>query len=280
MPDSFLTAWDFPPAVCTTLALTAIIYLRGWLRIRKTRPAQFPAWRLFCFLAGIASLVIAVASPLDTFSDQLLVMHMAQHYVLMSVAPPLVVLGAPVVPMLRGLPKWMVRKIVGPLLRISLLRGLFHALGKLRVAWLLMNISYLAWHVPAAYEFALAHENVHEVEHGVFFFTSLIFWWPILQPWPYHRTRSRWAILPYLVGSDVVNTALSAFLCFADRVVYPSYAAQPRLFGISVMADQAAAGAFMWVMGSVVFLIPAMGITMQLLAPRRRMQTRVRTVQP
>jgi putative membrane protein len=278
MPDSFLLAWDFPPVVCTTLALTAIIYTRGWFRIRKTRPVQFPTWRLLCFLAGIVSLVVAIASPLDTFSDQLLVMHMAQHYVLMSIAPPLVVLSAPVVPMLRGLPKWIVRKIAGPLLRLRPLRALFHGLGRLRVAWLLMNLSYLAWHVPAAYELALAHENIHEVEHGIFFFTSVIFWWPIIKPWPSRFTRSRWAILPYLVGSDVVNTALSAFLCFADRVVYPSYSEQPRLFGISAMSDQAAAGALMWVLGSIVFLIPAMGITMQLLTPRRR-QTQIRAVQ-
>ncbi|WP_446744771.1 cytochrome c oxidase assembly protein [Silvibacterium acidisoli] len=278
MSDSVLLAWDFPPVVCTTLALTAIVYTRGWIRIRRTRPAQFPPWRLFSFLAGIVSLVVAVASPLDTFSDQLLVMHMAQHYVLMSLAPPLVVLSAPVVPMLRGLPKWMVRNIVGPLLRLSALRALFHGLSRLRVAWLLMNISYLAWHVPAAYELALAHENIHEVEHGIFFFTSVIFWWPIIQPWPSHFTRNRWAILPYLVGSDVINTALSAFLCFADRVVYPSYAEQPRVFGISAMSDQAAAGALMWVLGSIAFLIPAMAITMQLLSPRR-VQRRVRAVQ-
>lgn len=278
MSDSFILAWDFPPVVCVTLALTAIVYTRGWIRIRRTRPAQFPAWRLFSFLAGIVSLVVAVASPLDTFSDRLLVMHMAQHYVLMSIAPPLVVLAAPVVPMLRGLPKWMVRNIAGPLLRLRPLRALFHGLSRLRVAWLLMNISYLAWHVPAAYELALAHENIHEVEHGIFFLTSVIFWWPIIQPWPSHSTRNRWAILPYLVGSDVINTALSAFLCFADRVVYPSYAEQPRLFGISAMSDQAAAGALMWVLGSIAILIPAMGITLRLLSPRR-VQRRFRTVQ-
>ena len=78
-----------PWAVTVALALTALIYTRGWLRIRRTRPAQFPAWRLYCFLSGIAALFVAVASPLDTFSGSLLFMHMAQHFVLMSIAPPL-----------------------------------------------------------------------------------------------------------------------------------------------------------------------------------------------
>jgi putative membrane protein len=270
---SFLSAWDFPPWVCATLAIVTIVYCRGWWLIRRTRPAQFPVWRLACFIAGIVCLIVAVASPLDTFSDQLLFVHMIQHYVLMSIAPPLVVLAAPTVPMLRGLPRWFVRPVLGPLLRTGWLRQFFKSLVRLRVAWLLMNLSYLGWHIPAAYEFALAHENVHELEHACFFFTSIIFWWPILRPWPSHFTGSRWFLLPYLMAADVVNTAISAFLCFADRVVYPSYALEPRLFGISAMADQAGAGALMWVFGSIVFLIPAMVITLQLLSPRRHRVT-------
>ena len=95
--------------------LIAFIYMRGWARIRRTRPAQFPAWRLAVFLGGIVALFVAVASPLDTFSESLLFMHMAQHFVLMSVAPPLIVLGAPVVPMLRGLPRIVIRRILRPL---------------------------------------------------------------------------------------------------------------------------------------------------------------------
>ena len=98
------------------LALTAlVIYMRGWARIRRTRPAQFPPWRLARFSAASLALFVAVASPLDTFSESLLFMHMAQHFVLMSIAPPLIVLGAPVVPMLRGLPRWFIRRLLRPL---------------------------------------------------------------------------------------------------------------------------------------------------------------------
>src|SRR6185312_2123951 len=106
------TRWEIPWCVTGTLALTGAIYTRGWRQIRRTRPERFPPWRLGCFLTGLLALFVAVASPLDTFSESLLIMHMAQHWVLMSIAPPLIVLGAPVVPMLRGLPRWIVR---GPL---------------------------------------------------------------------------------------------------------------------------------------------------------------------
>jgi len=272
VPDSFgalFTDWDVPPAVTCALILVAIIYVIGWIRIRRTRPAQFPAWRLICFLGGILSLFIAVASPLDTFSESLLFMHMAQHFVLMSIAPPLVVLGAPVVPMLRGLPRGFIRKVLGPLFRTRVLHHLGRFLVEPRVAWMLMNLVYLGWHIPKAYEFALSSETWHNFEHACFFTTSVLFWWPLIEPWPYRLKGSRWIMLPYLLSADIVNTGLSAFLCFAGRLFYPSYAEiSPRPFGIDALNDQIAAGALMWVGGEIVFLIPAMMIAMQLLSAR------------
>jgi putative membrane protein len=267
-PDALITQWDIPWAVTTVLVVMALIYVRGWSRIRRTRPAQFPAWRLVAFLCGILALFVAVASPLDTFSESLLFMHMAQHFVLMSVAPPLIVLGAPVVPMLRGLPRWFIRGL-RPLFATRFLHHAGTFLTNPRVAWLAMNVAYVGWHIPRAYEFALASENWHDCEHACFFLTSLMFWWPVVAPWPFRQTYSRWILLPYLVLADLVNTGLSAMLCFSGRLLYPSYAAVPRLFGLSALNDQIAAGAFMWVMGSTVFLIPAMALVLQLLSPRR-----------
>ena len=268
--EALITRWDIPWAVTTALVVTALIYIRGWLRIRRTRPGLFPLGRLIAFLGGILALFVAVASPLDTFSESLLFMHMAQHYVLMSIAPPLIVLGAPVVPMLRGLPRWLIRRTLRPVFANGLLHHLGAWLTTPRVAWIAMNAAYLGWHIPRAYEFALASENWHNFEHACFFFTSLMFWWPIIAPWPWRQRGSRWMLLPYLLLADLVNTGLSAFLCFSGRLLYPSYGAVPRLFGLSALNDQIAAGAFMWVAGSTVFLIPAMLITVQLLSPRRQ----------
>ena len=80
--------------------------------------------------------------------------------------------------------------------------------------------------------------------------------------------RSRWVLIPYLMLADVVNTGVSAFLCFSGRLLYPSYAFLPRPFGLGALQDQAAAGAFMWVFGSVVYLVPAVAIVAQLLSTR------------
>jgi len=267
--DSLFTTWDVPWGVTAALVVTAVIYVRGWSQIRRTRPELFPMWRLVSFLGGVGAIFVAVASPLDTFSESLLFMHMAQHFVLMSVAPPLMVLGAPVVPMLRGMPR-VVIQVLRPLFATQVIHKIGAFLTQPKVAWIAMNVAYLGWHVPRAYEFALASENWHNFEHACFFFTSLMFWWPVLAPWPYRPTWSRWILLPYLVLADLVNTGLSAMLCFSGRLLYPSYATVARMFGLSALNDQIAAGAFMWVMGSTVFLIPAMGITVMLLSPRRR----------
>jgi putative membrane protein len=263
------TDWEIPWVVTSVLMLTALVYVCGWVRIHRTRPAQFPAWRLAAFLAGIAALFVAVASPLDTFSESLLFMHMAQHYVLMSVAPPLIVLGAPVVPVLRGLPRWIIGRVLRPLFVSRLLPEAGAFLTRPRVAWLAMNAAYIGWHIPRAYEFALSSENWHNFEHACFFFSNLMFWWPVIRPWPNRSAslrHSRWTMVPYLLLADIVNTAVSAFLCFSGRLLYPSYGLVPRPLGIYALNDQVAAGAFMWVFGSVVYLIPAVAIVAQLLS--------------
>jgi len=272
------TQWDIPWIVTTALGLTAIIYTRGWMLIRRTRPAQFPVWRLATFLGGIAALFVAVASPLDTFSESLLFMHMAQHFVLMSIAPPLIVFGAPVVPILRGLPRFAIRRLLRPLFVSRLLPRAGAFLTRPRVAWLAMNAAYIGWHIPRAYEFALASENWHNFEHACFFFTNLMFWWPIIQPWPSRSLRSRWVLIPYLLLADVVNTGVSAFLCFAGRLLYPSYAFLPRPFGFAALNDQVAAGAFMWVCGTMVYLIPAVAIVAQLLSSQTGVPRGVQTL--
>src|SRR5580693_6574966 len=97
----------------------------------------------------------------------------------------------------------------------------------------------------------------------------MAFWWPVIGVWPTHPIWSRWAMIPYLLLADLVNTGLSAVLSFSDHVFYPTYQLAPRLWGISALSDQAAAGAIMWVPGSIAFLVSAMFLGMHSLAPRR-----------
>src|ERR1700749_4814628 len=120
------SSWTFPFWATTGLLATALLYLRGWRKIRRTRPLIFAPWRLWCFLGGLVSLWIAIASPLDTMDGLLLVAHMTQHLILMSVVPPLLLLGAPAVPLLRGLPRSVLLDGLAPFLRMPAL----HRLGR------------------------------------------------------------------------------------------------------------------------------------------------------
>ena len=278
-----LASWAFPPWISASLLLTAWIYLRGWRRLQQTRAAQFPLWRLVCFLSGLFTLWLAVASPLDTLGGLLLFVHMAEHLVIMSVAPPLILLGAPVVPLLRGLPRVVIRDALGPFFSM----GIFHRAGRFLtrpvVCWLAMNLAYIGWHLAPAYQLALRSPAWHEVEHATFFFSCILFWWPVILPWPSVARGSRWMLLPYLVSADLVNTGLSAFFCFSGRVFYSTYSSAPRLFGLTALQDQIAAGALMWVLGSTIFLLPALLITLELLSPKLaspRLTSSTRACQP
>ena len=257
--------WSPPVFLTTMVLLSAIVYTRGWFAIRNTRPAQFPASRLAAFLLGLATLWLAIGSPMDGFADALLSAHMVEHLLLMSFVPPLLLLGDPQVPLLRGLPRFLTVSLLGPLLRLKALRVLGRFLTRPLVAWLAMNLIFLGWHIPSAYDFALEHEGWHDFEHICFLSSSILFWWPLIRPWPTSARYPGWTMIPYLVGADIVNTALSAFLAFCDRPVYTYYLTQPNPFHMAPMADQVVGAVIMWVVGSLVFLIPAVFITISLL---------------
>jgi cytochrome c oxidase assembly factor CtaG len=160
--------------------------------------------------------------------------------------------------------------VLGPLIRQRSLRRLGHFVTTPVVAWLAMNLLFLGWHIPAAYDFALRHERWHDFEHICFLGSSILFWWPIIRPWPSHTRAHGWYLIFYLVLADIVNTALSAFIAFCGRPIYTYYLAQLNPFGISPMDDQVAGAVIMWVVGSLVFLIPVVGITFHLLQPQRK----------
>jgi putative membrane protein len=273
MPPAYraiFAEWSPPIVLTGTLIASGVVYARGWVAIRRTRPVQFPPWRLGAFLLGLAAIWLAIASPLDGFADALLSAHMVEHLLLMSFAPPLLLLGYPVVPLLRGLPRGVTVYLLGPLIRVEPLRHLGHFMIAPLVAWLAMNLMFLGWHVPAAYDFALEHEHWHQVEHACFLGTSILFWWPIIRPWPTREKFAGWLLLLYLVMADIVNTVLSAFLVFCDRPVYRYYLREPNAFHIAPLADQRAGAVVMWVIGSLIFLIPAIVLTVRLLQPEER----------
>lgn len=263
-----LASWNLDWRVVLILTLTAAVYLRGWMRGRRLLHDERDGSRLACFIAGLLFIFIAIESPLDSFDTLLLSAHMAQHLLLMMIAPAFILLGDPALPLLRGLPKAFTKEMLGPFLTWPALRRFFHRLTSPYITWLLFVTSTVFWHVPFAYELALSNRMWHGVQHASFFWTGILFWWPIIRPGPGKYPWPAWVGIPYLLLADFVNTALSALFVFSGKLLYPSYSAV-QMSGISAVQDQTFAGAIMWVPGEIFYLIPVVVIAMRLLSPTR-----------
>jgi cytochrome c oxidase assembly factor CtaG len=265
---AILDEWSLPIWVNLALGSTTLIYVRGWLALRHSSPQLLRLWRLVAFLGGMLSLWVAIGSPLAAFDEASLTVHMVQHILLMLVLPPLVLLGAPALPLLRGLPQWLVRTTVGRALRWQPLQAFGTFITHPLVCWLLAALALLVWHVPAAFELALRSEGWHDAEHACFLLTSILFWWPVVQPFPSEARWPRWSVPLYLFLGMLPGSALGAFLTFCDRVLYPSYISATPVFSLTPLQDQIFAGALMWVFGFLVCFVPASLITVQLLSPQ------------
>src|SRR4030095_6428184 len=264
-----LASWSLQPALIATLLGTAVLYVRGWRSLRRQMPERFPPWRLASFLAGLALVYLAIASPLDAFAALLLQVHMLQHLLLMVVAPPLLLLGAPPVALLRGVPARIAKDVRGPFLAWPALWRVAHWLTHPAVCWWALVLATWLWHVPALYQLALRHPVWHAGAHATLLGAPLLFLWPVVQPWPSRARWPRWTMPLYLLLADVQNTIFAALLVFSERLLYPAYAAVPRLGGVSALDDQVTAGAIMWVPAALAFLVPAAVIHARVLSPPR-----------
>jgi putative membrane protein len=258
--------WTPVVALVTGAALVSWLHLRGALRARRRWPRPRVGPRVAAFESGMALLLIAVASPLDALADRSFACHMAQHVLLMMLAPPLLWLGSPWPTLWLGLPGSLRRRLA-PLLRVRGLHALARQVTRPAVCWLAFVLTTWLWHLPSAYEWALHDELVHDAEHLSFLGTGLLFWWPVIHPGPTGRPATAWWILPYLSLAMLENTAFSALFTFSDRVFYPSYATAAPPEGIDPLTDQALGGAIMWLAGSLAMLVPGVLAVVRLLGP-------------
>jgi cytochrome c oxidase assembly factor CtaG len=245
----------------------------GVARIRR----RWPLWRTALFLLGLVVLLAALASPIDAYASVSFAVHMVQHMLLTVVAAPLLMLGAPVRPLLRGLPAWVRGRVVRPLARARTMRTFAHLLRHPLVAAALYVGGLYAWHVPNLYDAALVDARVHLIEHAWFFFSALIFWSVVIDPEPFRATLGYGARLPYLlVLGAAQNTVLGGILSFSSRLLYTAYAgvSDTTVVAMDRVTDQRVGGAIMWVVGDFVFLAAASVAFFFWLAEEEEMQQR------
>ncbi len=260
-------AWTFSPTVLVLAAAAGVIYVRRWLAVRaSSSPASVataaPVWRLCCFAGAIVAALAALISPIDSLADQLFFMHMLQHMLLLDLAPILAIVG---------LTKVILRPVTRAVHVVERRAGLlahpaFAVVLYVGVIW--------AWHVPAAYDFALRHSGVHLLEHVSFLVAGSLYWWHLLSPIRARLRLGGMGPVVYMASTKIAVGALGMGLAFAPSALYAYYTHRARVWGLSAGEDQAMAGMVMAVEQSLVMGIALVVLFLRALTESEREQER------
>jgi len=251
-PDTLWRSWNFDPLVIVPLLLALCLYGRGlrqlWTRAGSGRGVAF--WQALSFAAGAAVLFVALISPLHPLGETLLSAHMAQHALLVAVAPPLLLFGNPGIVFAWALPaQWRSDFLHSTMFRS--LKGTGDALSRPLRAAVLHGLALWLWHAPAAFNAAVASSGVHALEHTAFFGTALLFWRAISDAQSMHRAGPA---LGASFATLIHGGLLGALITLAPYPLYAWYYGRTELWGLSTLEDQQLAGLFMWVPMGIVYL--------------------------
>ncbi len=250
-----LLEWRLEPLVLVGVAVAAV----GWLLLRRRVAAAHPdhphpRWREVSFLAGLATIAVALTSPIEAYAGELFSVHMLQHMLLELVAAPLLLLGAPATLALRAASPSVRRRL------LSVLHSrVVSVLSFPVLAWVLFAAVNWGWHLSSLYNQALEVPWLHDIQHLTFLGAALLFWWPVVAADP-----ARWRLphpvrLFYLFLAMPQNSFLGIALMSAPPTIYPHYLTNLRDWGPTPAVDLNIGGMLMWVGGDIVFLL-AMGL--------------------
>ncbi|MGH7462218.1 MAG: cytochrome c oxidase assembly protein [Longimicrobiales bacterium] len=240
-----VSVWSWDPSVLLGLIALIGAYAYGavTLRRREVWGKEIKNRHVAFFTAGALALFIAIESPIDYIGENyLLWVHMVQHILLAMVAPPLILLGIP-----RRMIAWTLDLLrIGPVVKF-----VTHPV----LAFIAFNTALIAWHVPALYEAALRDPMIHILQHMIFISTGFLSWYPVIDPAKQHARFIPLAQIVYLFLFVIPSGVIGAVFAFAQVPIYAYYAGVPRLWSLTVLDDQALAGAIMWVPGWAIYFV-------------------------
>ena len=263
-PDTLWRSWSFDPLVIVPLLFALCLYGRGLRQLWRSAGSGrgVPHVNAFLFTLGAAVLVVALISPLHSLGETLLSAHMAQHALLVAVAPPLLVLGKTSVVFAWALPaQWRSDFLHSTIFRS--LKGTGDALSRPLMAAVLHGLALWLWHAPAAFNAAVASSGVHALEHTAFFGTALLFWRAIIDGQSMRRASPA---LGASFATLIHGGLLGALITLAPYPLYAWYYGRTELWGLSTLEDQQLAGLFMWVPMGIVYLGACLLLASRLLA--------------
>ncbi|HUL02815.1 MAG TPA: cytochrome c oxidase assembly protein [Gemmatimonadales bacterium] len=245
MPSDLVTRWEWHPVLAMGVSVSALGYAAIWWRQEVRSRGELIAW-----VGGLVAIVIGTSSAIDPLSDERLSIHMVQHELFTFVAAPLLVAG------MRPLTLWLLPRLAAPLARWG------HALSRPRTAWLIAGGVLWAWHWPPAYDYALAHPTVHDVEHATMLIAYALYWSPLTSfGHAVAALRTDAVRVVYLATGATQSAVLGALLAFSRTPFYEFYVAGPAGADFA-LRDQQLSGMIMLLSGSVVFVVAAV-VTMR-----------------
>jgi cytochrome c oxidase assembly factor CtaG len=271
-PEDLWKAWSLDPLVLAGAVIAIALFLHGWRRLHRRRPAVAPWTRIPLFVAGVAVVVIGLVSPLDAIAEEYLQSaHMLQHVLVADLGIALALLAV------RGPLSFffLPRDLLAPLARQAWLRSALSFLLRPVVAVSLWLAVLVAWHIPALYEAALEQPVVHRLEHLSFVVAGLLVWTLIIDP-SGHRRLSVNGRIGLAVGLFWAGQLLAYVFVFSFEPYYDVYVDQPeRLFGLSPLTDQKLAGVVMMTEQAL-----TLGLALVLLVRHARRQRDARGATP
>lgn len=244
-PDDLWSAWEFDPGIVIALFVSAFLYWRG-----SRQHVGLSQIQRISFWSGMATLVLALISPIHRMGEVLFSAHMTQHEILMLVSAPLLVISKPLVTFLWALPfEW--RRSLGRWSKGDRMRRTWSFFTDPFSAWWIHALAIWVWHVPYLFDLTLTSDLAHAAQHLSFFLSALIFWWALL----YAGGRRTYGESVLYIFTTAVHTGiLGALLTFSSRPWYLPYARTTQAWGFTPLEDQQIGGLIMWVPASLVYL--------------------------
>jgi len=269
----WLESWTFDPVLGPLLIAAAVVYLWAVRRVDARDPGH--PWRRRCtvsFLSALALSWFVLLGPVGFYDDTFFWAHMVQHIALMMIIAPLLLLGSPVLLLLRACTPAVRRTWVLPVLRGRVLTFLTRP----AVGWLVFAGVLVGTHFSPFYEFSLEHPAVHTfVEHPLYLTAALIYYYPLLPGNPGPRRVPYGVRAGSLFGMMFPETMAGFFLYASTYVMFPFYLHAERPFGPSPLVDQQLGGALMWGGSMVIDTVWVSLAVMAWLRSEKRLATRI-----
>ncbi len=276
--DNLWLAWN-TGNLLPTLFLFAAAYLYVNGLGRWERPSHpITTWHKVSFFSGLLVIFLALQSPIDPLAEHYFFVHQAQHLMIRMVGPMLVLLGAPLTPMLRGLPLWLLQGGVRSLVRRRWARNAYYRLtNPIFAVGMFLGALYL-WQVPFLHDAAVRNDYIHELMHVTMLFSGFLFWWLVIDPKP-HRSRMHYGLRVLYLGLIVLpNTVLGAAITFSRGLMYQSYSDFPQPIMLDAIIDQQLGGLLLWVVGDMMSIVAA-GIVMVMWYQKEQERDRLEAAQ-